>query len=189
MKIITAVMLAAILALSVSAQERTNDELNRQIKQLGVEHVTVTYDASSGSSKLMAVSENFSDRDADAAGVQAMNFALGFFYPGQSLKTPPESVHFSFWVLTKKPRFADSHHLVVDIDGKQLDLGDARYAAKPNQNLEYLNFELSLADLAAIASANKVTFHIGTRTFSATESHLNTIRAVAKVLGSVGGRT
>jgi hypothetical protein len=136
----------------------------------------------------MAVSENFADRDVGSVGIQAMNFALGFFYPGQSLKTAPESVHFSFWVLTKKPRFADSHHLVVDIDGKQLDLGDARYAAKGNQNLEYLNFELTRADLAAIAAAGKVTFRIGSHDFTATDSQLKTIGAVSRIVSGVATR-
>jgi hypothetical protein len=183
MKVFFATALALLFTFSVSAQERTNDEINRQIKQLGVEHVTVTYDASSGSSKLMAVAENFSGGDAGSAGVQAMNFALGFFYPGTSLKTSPESVHFSFWVLTKKPRFADSHHLTVDVDGKQLDLGDARYAAKANQNLEYLNFDLARADLAAIGAGTKVSFHIGRAVLQASPSQLRLIAAVAKLAG------
>ena len=173
-----AILLFATLSFS---QEKSNDEINRQIRSLGVDHVNVSFDASSNRSKLMAVSENFSDRDANSAGVQAMNFALGFFYSGTSLKNSPESVHFSFWVLTKKPRFAENHHLMVEIDGRTLDLGDARYAAKPERNLEYLNFELSRADLASIGSAGKAVFHIGTHTFSASASQLKLINAATRV--------
>src|SRR5213078_1443706 len=139
MKVLAIFAAVILFAVSAFTQERSNDAINRQIKQLGLDHTSVTFDASSNSSKLMAVAENFSSRDADSAGVQAINFAMGFFYPGQALKTSPESIHFSFWVLTKKPRFAENHHLIADIDGRTLDLGDARYAAKPNQNLEYLN--------------------------------------------------
>jgi hypothetical protein len=172
-----------IFAFSCFSQERSNDEINRQIKQLGVDHITVTYDAASSTSKLMAVAENFSDSEADRAGLQAINFALGFFYPGTSIKTAPETVHFSFWILTKKPRFADSHHLMVDLDGKQLDLGDARYAAKANQNLEYLNFDLTRADLARIGAASKVIFHAGQHNFTASAAQIKLIAAVARISG------
>ena len=177
-----ATLLAILLLAALSfSQEKTNDQINRQIRSLGVERVNVSFDASSNMSKLMAVAENFSNRDADSAGVQAINFALGFFYAGSSLKSAPESVHFTFWVLTKKPRFAERHHLTVDADSKQLDLGDARYAAKPAQNMEYLNFELSRADLAAIGSAKTVTFRLGEHKFSATASQLKLIFATAQI--------
>jgi hypothetical protein len=38
-------------------------------------------------------------------------------------------------------------------------------AAKPRQNLEYLNFELKRIDRAAIGSANRATFRVGQRAF------------------------
>jgi len=181
MKTFAIIFTAFLFASSAIAQEKSNDAMNRQIRQLGVDHTSVTFDAGSGSSKLMAVAENFSNHDAGSAGVEAMNFATGFFYQGQSLKASPDSVHFSFWVLTKKPRFAENHHLTVDLDGRTLDLGDARYAAKPNQNLEYLNFELQRANLAAIGAAHTVTFHIGTHTLTATSSQIKLISATAKL--------
>jgi hypothetical protein len=84
-------------------------------------------------------------------------------------------------VLTKKPRFADNHHLTVDIDGRTLDLGDARYAAKPNQNLEYLNFEIKRSDLAAIGSGNKVAFHLGTHALAPTADQRNLIKATVQI--------
>jgi len=177
---------ASILVFSAAsfAQEKTNDDINRQIRSLGVDHLDVTYDQASNTSKLMAVSENFGGRDAESAGVLAVNFAIGFFYQGTALKTPPETVHFAFWVLTKKPRFADSHHLTVDLNGRTLDLGEARYAAKPNQNVEYLNFEISRADLAAIGSAGKTTFHLGQHTFVGTLSQTKLILAVNTISGT-----
>ena len=178
-----AILLALFLTSTAYSQERSNDDINRQVRSLGVEHIEVTYDQASNMSKLMAVSENFSNRDAANGGVLAMNFAMGFFYPGNSLKAAPQTVHFSFWVLTKKPRFATDHHLTADLDGRELDLGEARYAAKPNQDLEYLNFELTVADLTAMASSNKLTFRIGPRQFYATASQLKLIQATKSVAG------
>ena len=175
------VVALALLPLTAFSQEKTNEQINRQIRSLGVDHVNVTFDASSNTSKLMAVAENFSNHDADSAGVQAINFAMGFFYPGQALKTSAESIHFSFWVLTKKPRFAENHHLIADIDGRTLDLGDARYAAKPNQNLEYLNFDISRDNIVAIGSANKVVFHLADHTFSATPAQIKLIGATGHI--------
>lgn len=175
------VLTILVLSAVASAQEKTNDEINRQIRSLGGDHITLTFDQASNTTKIMAVSENFSDSDANAAGVQAMNFAMAFFYQGSSLKQSPETIHFAFWVLTKKPRFAENHHLTVDIDGRTLDLGDARYAAKPNQNLEYLNFEIKRTDLAAIGTGNKVTFRIHGRSFSATAEQVKMIRVTAQI--------
>ena len=170
-----------LLAISIAAQEKTNDAINGQIRALGIDHVNVTFDQPSNSSKLMAVAENFPNREAESAGVQAINFAMGFFYSGKSLKTVPDTIHFSFWVLTKKPRFAENHKLIVDLDGRSLDLGDSRYAAKPNQNLEYLNFDIARSDLASIAAASKVTFRVGTRIFAVSSDQLKLIRAVTRI--------
>jgi hypothetical protein len=181
MKVLAVFAAVILFAVSAFTQERSNDAIDRQIKQLGLDHTSVTFDGSSNTSKLMAVAQNFSDRDADSAGVQAINFAMGFFYPGTSLKQSPEAIHFTFWVLTKKPRFADNHHLTVDLDSRTLDLGDARYAAKPNQNMEYLNFDIGRADLAAIGAARSVTFHIGSHNFTATSSQLKLITSTARI--------
>ena len=169
------------LSTAVSAQEKTNDEINRQIRSLAVDHVTLAFDQASNTTKIMAVSENFSDSDANAAGIQAMNFAMAFFYTGTSLKQSPETIHFAFWVLTKKPRFAESHHLTVDVDGRTLDLGDARYAAKPNQNLEYLNFEVKRTDLAAIGTASKVVAHLGGHILTLTPPQTKLLQGLVRI--------
>ena len=176
-------LVLTILAVSAaaSAQEKTNDEITRQIRSLGVDHITLDFDQASNTTKIMAVSENFSDSDANAAGIQAMNFAMAFFYSGTSLKQPPDTIHFAFWVLTKKPRFADNHHLAADIDGRTLDLGMARYAAKPNQNLEYLNFEIKRTDLMVISSGRKIVFRLGNYSFASTSDQLKLIGAVIQV--------
>jgi hypothetical protein len=183
MKYLLAIVVLAF-AITASGQEKSNEDINRQIRSLGVDHITVTFDQASNTTKVMAVSENFSDGDANAAGIQAINFAMAFFYSGTSLKQPPETIHFAFWVLTKKPRFDENHRMIVDIDGRTIDLGDARYAAKSNQNLEYLNFEIKRTDIVAIGAGNKVIFRVGTHVFAATSDQLKTIKAVAAIIGS-----
>jgi hypothetical protein len=111
-----------------------------------------------------------------------MNFAMGFFYPGTTLTASPERLHFTFWVLTKKPRFAENHHFTADIGGgKILDLGEARYSPKPREDMEYLNFEISRTDLATIAAADSVTFHLGPYLFSLTPAQQKVIRGLARV--------
>ena len=67
----------------------------------------------------------------------------------------------TFWVLTKKPRFAENHNLLVTGESGRLDLGAARYAAKPRENMEYLNFEISREDLAKIAQDAAGRFSLG----------------------------
>lgn len=183
MKTLAAIFVIGLSATLTSAQQKTNDEINRQIKQLGVDHITLTHDPAGGVSKLMAVAENFSYRETDAAGLMAMNFAIGFFYTGTSLTSPPESLHFTFWAMSKRPRFADSHDLIIETDGRTIDLGPARYAAKPAQNMEYLNFDIPRSDLVTIASASKITFRLGTHTFTATASQLGLLRAVVQISG------
>jgi hypothetical protein len=179
------VFIGALITLAVSAalaQQKTNDEIAREIKRLGVSKIDVTYDAASKTSKIMGVSENFSNSETGGAGILAMNFAIGFFYPGQTLTAPPQSVHFTFWVMTRKPRFAENHHFTAVVDGRSIDLGDGRYAAKPNQNMEYLNFDIPLSDLAAIASAKSVKFGLGRFSFTPTESQIQTIAAMVKAV-------
>lgn len=178
------VFIGALLTFVVSsalAQQKTNDEIEREIKRLDVQKLDVTYDANSKTSKIMAVSENFSNSDVEAAGVLAMNFAMGFFYPGQAIQNSPQSIHLTFWVLTKKPRFADNHHFTAELDGRSIDLGDARYAAKPNQNMEYLNFDIALSDLTAIGASRSVKFRLGRFSFTPTATQLRTIAAMVKV--------
>src|SRR5690348_9559695 len=124
---LTTLMFVLALAMSAAAQGKSNDEINRQIRSLGAERsITLTFDASGNSSKIMAVTENFSYKESDRAGVEAMNMAMGFFYPGQTLATSPDRLLFTFWVKAHKPRFAENHRLTIELKGgKTLDLGDA----------------------------------------------------------------
>jgi len=177
---VTLVVLSSTFLLH--AQEKTNDAIARQIKSLQSDRsITISFDQAGNSSKIMAVATNFSDNEADRAGLQAMNFAMGFFYPGTTLKVSPENIHFTFWVLSKKPRFAENHKFAADLDGRQIDLGDARYAAKPRENLEYLNFELSRNQLVSIAGAKSVIFRLGPYSFTATPDQRRLVNSVVRI--------
>jgi hypothetical protein len=182
-KAITLAAISLSLAISAFAQSKTNDAISRQIRTLGAEKsITVSFDASGPTSKLMAVAENFSNSDADHAGVEAMNFALGFFYPGTTLQSSPSSYHFAFWIKTRKPRFADNHKFVADLGGgRQIDFGEARYSPRARDDMEYLNFEVTRADLSTLASADNVTFHLGSYNFTVTSAQLKLIRNLLRV--------
>ena len=176
-------VILSFTAVALSQSGKTNDAINRQVKTLGVEKaITVSFDAGGNASKVMAVTENFSNNEVDRVGIQAMNFAMGFFYPGTTLTASPERLHFTFWVLTKKPRFAENHHFAADLGGgKILDLGEARYSPKPREDMEYLNFEISRSDLASIAGADSVTFRLGSYAFTLTPAQQRVIRGLVRV--------
>ena len=180
----TIALLAVLFAvpLFASAQGKSNDQIERQIRSLGVEkQVSVSFDQGGNTSKLKAVADNFRDSEAGAAGVRAMNFALGFFYAGNTLQNSPDRIMFSLWIMSKKPRFAQDHHLVIETGTGQVDLGDARYSPKPQMDMEYLNFEISRQDLASVAAGNNVVFKVGQNRFSVTPDQLKVIRAVARI--------
>lgn len=165
-----------------NAQSRTNEAMIQQIRSLHAERsITATFNAAGNSSKIMAVTENFSDGEARAAGLQAMNFAMGFFYPGKELAAAPDEIHLAFWVLTKKPRFAETHGLKIVAGGQTVDLGEARYGAKPRENMEYLNFSVTRDDLSKLAQSG-TQIQLGSERFTITSSQANTIKDLLALL-------
>lgn len=175
---------ATLLLLSVlsSAQSKPNDAIIQQIKLLKAEKtLELTFDQNSNTSKLMAVSENFSSGDAKKAGILAMNFAVGFHYAGPSLSKSPDPILLTFWVLTKKPRFGEAHAFTIVAGDEMLVLGNARYVAKTRQDMEYLNFEVSRADLAKIAAQRAVKFKLGPAEFQFTSGQLKLFADILEV--------
>lgn len=148
---ILVILFALLFTISAAAQGKSSDAIKKQIHDLKSDRIfKLTYDYESDSTKLFAVAENFDKKDAEHAGTQAINFAMAFTFGGQTLTAPPATINLTFWVLTKKPQFAVSHHLKVTSGLETVDFGDARYAAKPSENMEYLNFVISREDLAKI---------------------------------------
>ena len=159
------------------AQSKSNTEINKQIRQLNEKNISVSYDGST--SKLMAVADNFADKESAKAGIQAMNFAVGFFYPGDQLKDSPDPIMFTFWVLSKKPRFADIQNVIFNVDGQPLLVDNIRYSARARDNVEYINCKLSRADISKIASGRDVRVRLGEGEFKFLPAQ---IRMMADVL-------
>lgn len=176
MKFILTLPLTLTLLTYASAQTKSNASIAKQISQLGSSRsIELSYDEGSNVSKLRGVSENFPHMGR--VGVKAMNFAIGFMYPGREIAAAPAKMMFSFWVLTRNPRFAAGHDLIV-LGGKEL--GPGRYAAKPREDMEYLNYEISREDLAMIAEQPQATFKLGQFELSFTRSQQKLIADVLK---------
>ena len=179
--ILTAVAVIS-MAFAANAQDKPNSKISAQIKTRQSEKIfTFGYDQASNTSKLMAVSENFSSSEAKGAGIQAMNFAVGFYYPGETLAKSPDPILLTFWVLTKKPRFGADHSLTVVTGEEMLVQGSARYVSKPKQNMEYLNFEISREALSKIAAQSEVRFKLGESEFTFTRQHLKVFADLLEV--------
>jgi hypothetical protein len=165
-----------LLTCAAYNQSKTNDTILRQIRKARADKTTtLTYDSGSNMSKIMVVAENFPDNQADAAGVRAMNFAAGFFYPGQEITKAPEQIMLTFWIMSGKPRFAEYHRWTVYAGQETVDLGEARYAAKPRTDMEYLNFNIGRGDLAKIAAGSNVRFKLGEYDFSFSRDQLKAL--------------
>ena len=172
-RLISIIAALIVLTVAVSAQEISNDALQNRINSLNAEKsIALTFDDAGKTTKIMAVSENFSKDEAGRSGVLAMNFAIGLIYPGSSITKSPESFLLTFWVLSKKPRFGANHSLAVSLREEILVIGSARYAGKPREQMEYLNFEISREALTKIAGQTDVRFHLGDQEFTFTRSQM-----------------
>ncbi|MEP6946887.1 MAG: hypothetical protein ABJA02_13280 [Acidobacteriota bacterium] len=166
---------ALILTSAAAAQMRSADDMRRQMRDLKADRVfTLTYDKASNASKLMAVAENLPQKEAENAGAQAINFAMAFSFAGKDLTASPEKIDLTFWVLAKRPQFADAHQWIVMAGNATVDLGDARYAAKPAEKMEYLNFVVARDDLKKIAVAG-AKFRLGKADFTFTPAQIKLI--------------
>src|SRR5690606_8141678 len=146
MKLILTVIFTLTFCIPAFSQTLTNADLTRRIKERRAEKsISLTFNAAGNTTTIRGVSENFSSAESKHAGILAMNFAVGFYYPGSELKHPPEKLLLSFWVLTKKPRFRESNSL----NAGTAAFGNARYAYKDRMDVEYLNFELRSDEIAA----------------------------------------
>jgi len=170
------------LASALSAQSKTNEAIAKQIKDLKAEKaITLTYDEASKTSKIMVVAEDFGKSQNKRAGVEAMNFGMAFFYPGTTLTFAPAEINLTFRVSNKKPKFAEAHRWTVTVGSETIDLGEARYAARPKENMEYLNFRISRADLEKIARSPDVKFKLGNAELKFTPEHLKNFHDFLKL--------
>lgn len=170
MKKLLLLSIALFLSSLVVHAQKTNDQLASRIRN---DKIKLTFEG--GTTKLMAVAENFPDTEAKAAKVTAMNFAVGFFYPGRVLERSPGEMLLTFWVMSKKPVFAERHSLTFYVDGEELIVGDPRYSSRARENMEYLNFVVSRDMLVKIASTSNVHFKLGDATFKFTNDQMRTL--------------
>ena len=155
--------------------QKSNDAIQKQIKTFKADKsIKLTSDANT--SKIMGSAESFDQKESSRAGIQAMNFGMAVFYPGRSLAASPGTINLTFWVMTKKPRFAADNNWTVNLAKGPLNLGNAGYAAKPASNMEYLNFKISRSDLAKITAENGVKFKLGPAEFTFTQSQLTLLK-------------
>lgn len=174
MKLTIILLLASVAA--VSAQ-RSNEAVKMQIRDLKAEKaIALSYDTSSQTSKLSATASNFSSSDAKMASIQAMNFGMAIFYNGTAIVTPNEYINFTFWVMSKKPRYASGSKWTFGVVSSQLDLGSSRYVGKPGENMEYLNFKLKRTDLEAITALASPKFRLGNDTFTFTPDQMRLLK-------------
>ena len=171
MKYLIALCVVLLSVATFHAQAVTNDVLKKRIAAAHAED-SIALTTAGGTTKLMAVTENFSKEDSERSGILAMTLAIGVMYPGDSLAKSPDSFLLTFWVLSKKPRFGANHSMVVTLKEEILVIGSAKYAAKPREQMEYLNFEISRINLAKIAAESDVRLKLGDREFTFTPSQM-----------------
>jgi hypothetical protein len=182
MKISILIFVVLIFSLNLCGQSKSNDAIAGQLRQLqAARSLTVVFDQPSNTSKIMGVADNFASGEADDAGIQAMNFAIGFYYSGDSLTRSPDPILLTFWVLSKKARFTVDHDLTIFGDQEIMTLGTARYVSKPRMDMEYLNFEISRENLAKIAGRTNVKFRLGDAEFTFTRSQLKLLADILVV--------
>lgn len=181
MRYIFASVVVALTFSSASFAQKTNEAIQKQLKTLKADkQITLSFDG--GSSKIMAISDNFADSEAKTAGLQAMNFGMACFYPGKALAVSQDECNFAFWAMAKKPRFAGGSKWVVPFPAGDLDLGDSRYGPKPGENMEYLNFKLKREALKKIAAApSPVKFKLGNYQFTFTGNQLALLKNLLAV--------
>ena len=73
------------------------------------------------------------------------------------------------------PQVARRHGFKIVAGGQTFDLGDGSYAAKPREDMEYLNFSVTREDLSKLVlPGSRIT--IGNFQFTLTSSQANTIK-------------
>ena len=175
-KFLFAVTAIALLSVSFNAQTKANADIERQLRSLRADkNITLSFDSGSNMTKIMAVAENFSEADASRANLRAMNFAMGFYYTGQELQQAPAQMLLTFWVLSKKPQFGESHAMTIFVADETIEVGDSRYVARARDGMEYLNFNLSRDVLIKVAKNSNVRFRLGKSDFRFTDDQLRMI--------------
>lgn len=184
MKQILSLFIFSLISIGIAFGQtaKSNEAIVRQIKQSNAEKtITLDYNAAGNSSKIMFFSEDFGRGQYGSLGLKSLSFAMAFFYAGKTLNQPPPTVNLTFWVETRKPKFAEAHRVTIFNGSETLDLGDARYVSKPGENMEYLNFVIPREILTKTVSGTNQTLKIGASEFKFTAGQLKTMANFVRI--------
>lgn len=158
-------------------QSKSNANISKQIKETGAEKtIVLEHNESSNATKLMFFGEDFGHSQYEKTGIKSLTFGMMFFYPGKNLDAAPAAVTWTFWVESKKPKFAQSHNVSIFTPTETIDLGSARYAAKSGENREFLNFAVPFETLKKIAESANGNLKIGDYELKFTPEHLRRLK-------------
>jgi hypothetical protein len=167
-KIFWTALVISMLAGAAFSQGKSSEALAKQLKTRKAEKVfELNYDKNSDVSKIYGFGQSFAE--ASRYKLEFFRFGLAFFFPGKTLASAPDWYALTFQAGGKKPLFAASHALKLTIDKEDLDIGEARYATK---DIEYLNFKLTREQLSKIARGKIVRAKIGDLEFTLTPEHI-----------------
>jgi hypothetical protein len=93
----------------------------------------------------------------------------------------------TFWVLTKKPRFADVHSVTFMIGGESLVYDNVRYAAKAREDMEYINCKITRADLERVINGQDVRVKLGDAEFRLSPPQIRLMSQVLDISNTGAG--
>jgi len=173
MKATLVLFLLLLVPASFSAQTLSNDAIRNKINELdAAKHIVVEYNAGSNVTTIRAVSDNFAEGETKAAGARAMNFAVGMMYVGKELKNAAEPFKMAFWVNAPKPAFAQGQPIQIYAGETLAEIRDARHIRRDRDSMEYLNFQLTRAQLENLATHENARVYIGRHLLTFTRSQL-----------------
>lgn len=174
MRRIFSVILAVLtIAVFASAQSKTSEAINSQIKSLKAERtLEVRYDKPSNITKVMAFGADFGGEQTHPNNLSSFNFGITFFFVGDALTAAPDSFTTTFWAQGKKTVFAESNALTIMVDGENMEIGNARYARKGGDPREFLNFVMPRAALEKIVKGHDAQMKIGKAQFKFKPEHI-----------------
>lgn len=181
-KILYIFLCSLILSVAAWAQAKSADAIRAQAASLGLgKAISVEFDAAAGTTTIRAVAENFNDADARRAGIRAINFAAGVIAPGDGLKSSAGEFLFSFWIMSRAPRFESATAAEFIVGTETLPAANFRYSARRREDMEYVNVTLRRVELEKIASAASVRAKIGNSEFTFTPRQLQLLRGLLAI--------
>lgn len=181
-QVILAVFVVLTAVLFVSAQGKTIESINNQIKSLKAEKSISTQSGKeSATSKVMAFGADFGKEQTKANNISSLTFGMAYSFPGNVMTTAPDSFTTTFWVEGKNQSFAESNRMTIIVDGEMLDVGNARYARKNGDPRQFLNYSIPRQFIEKIVQGRDVQLKIGNARFKFRSEHLTLFKNLLAV--------